>query len=281
MPLPRSPVSNNESQQTKRRLIETSPEKGNMAKKPVGNMDVGELMQMMRTTMNTLLEEKLENLPTKKDLEDVKSEITVVAAEMGALKAENEKLKEEVEMLKNMRREDEANIKWLEHQIKSTKLVFKGVTFDKSATNSIVRVCMENLKVQPNILSARTVAVRNGFYTIIAEFESEKATTEVLKATGKLAGSSISVDKDLHPRRQRNKRAMLAVRREILAQSKKHKITIRDDKMVINNNWFTWSVNNELVCGKQQGETVLKTLYGVDLKMVNYNDIFNRLESKN
>lgn len=244
-------------------------------------MDVGELMQMMRTTMNTLLEEKLENLPTKKDLEDVKSEITVVAAEMGALKAENEKLKEEVEMLKNMRREDEANIKWLEHQIKSTKLVFKGVTFDKSATNSIVRVCMENLKVQPNILSARTVAVRNGFYTIIAEFESEKATTEVLKATGKLAGSSISVDKDLHPRRQRNKRAMLAVRREILAQSKKHKITIRDDKMVINNNWFTWSVNNELLCGKQQGETVLKTLYGVDLKMVNYNDIFNRLESKN
>lgn len=275
----RTPCKENISQQTKRRLNETSPEDRNMSKKPVGNMEVGELMEMMKLTMNSLLEEKLENLPTKKDLESIKSDINNVCEEIGTLKSENIKLKEEIGCLKHKIEEDENNIRWLEHQIKNTKLVFKGLVFE----NSVLKVCEENLNIKAKISSAQIVAVRNNTYTIIAEFENETVVNQVLHTTKNLAGTSISIDRDLNPRRQKNKKAMLALRRLILADSNKHKITVRDDKMLISNKRFQWNSKNELMCGNQPAEEIFKMLYGPDLKKASFNDMYEILttNSKN
>lgn len=260
----------------KRKLSETSPEE-KMAKKPVGNMDVGELMNLM----NTLFEKKLQNLPTKADLDEVKSEITLAAAEMGALRTENKKLKEEIEELKNKREEDANNIRWLEHQIKNTKLVFKGISSVTSAKDSIYKLCVQNLNVKPNIISAHKMYEHNGLQTIIAEFDNESSVVEILKATKHLAGTSISIDRDLNPRRQRNKRAMLIIRKKILAESNLHKIIVRDDKLKINEKWFVWNAKNELVCGNLKGEEVLKSIYGESLKTTNFNNVFDDMDSKN
>lgn len=264
----------------KRKISEISPEE-NMAKKPVGNMDITDLMNMMKTTMNTLLEEKLQNLPTKSDLDEVKSEITLASAEIGALRTENKKLKEEIQELKDMRREDVNNIRWLEHQIKNTKLIFKGVSSESSATDSVYKVCMENLKINPNIISAHKLFERNGTQTVIAEFENESSVSEVLKSTKNLAGTSISIDRDLNPRRQRNKRAMLILRKQILSETKMHKVIVRDDKLKIKDKWFAWNMKNELVCGNQKGEHALKTIYGDNLKTINCNNVFEEMDSKN
>lgn len=115
--MPTTPNTPQSTQQTKRKLLETSPEETNMNEKPVGNMEVGELMDLMKTTMNCLLEEKLSNLPTKQDIEELKTGMAMAASEISDLKAENRKLKEELEILKLKLREDENNMIWLEHNI--------------------------------------------------------------------------------------------------------------------------------------------------------------------
>lgn len=269
------------SLQTKRKLIETSPEVEMAAKKPVGSMDVGELMNVLKSTMNNLLEEKLENLPTKKDIDEVKEGIASTRAELMELREENKKLKEEIEALKNTQKEYGETIKWLEHQVKNNKLLFKGIPYEKSAIESARKVCSNMLKINPQITSARTISKPNENCTVIVEFDSESTVSYVLGATKNLAGSKISICRDLNPKRQRNKITMLLIKKLILKDSKKHRIMVRDDKMKINDKWFTWNARNELVCGREKAETVLRELYGEELKTDSLHEIMENANSKN
>ncbi|XP_059224641.1 uncharacterized protein LOC131997617 [Stomoxys calcitrans] len=252
--MPNTPVAST-SQQTKRKIGETSPENNNMAKKPVGSMEVSELMEIMKFTMNNILEEKIKNLPTKQDMEDVKAGISFATSEIANLKTENIQLKQEVELLKNKLEESDRNVAWLEHQIQNTKLVFKNISKDKPALNIVKQICNDMLNINPPIASARTLYERNGLQTVIAEFPNENAVVEVLKNTKALAGSAISIERDLNPRRQRNKIAMLLIRKSILEESRKHKIVVRDDKLNINNKWFYWNSERKLMCGREEGES--------------------------
>lgn len=252
-----------------------------MAKKSVGNMEVEELMSVMKSTMNNLLEEKIANLPSKTDIEEIKSGIALNSKEINELRQENIKLKEEIATLKHVQEEDKSTIRWLEHQIKNNKLVFKGVMVEANPMNSVMKICVEKLKVQPQIKSARILAKSNYYHTIIAEFDSEETVLQILRSTKNLAGTKLSVDRDLNPRRQRNKTAMLMIRRRILLETTKHAIVVRDDKLKIKDKIFSWNNNNELVRGKENAEVILKNLYGDDLKTTNFNNIFQEIKSKN
>lgn len=64
-----------------------------------------------------------------------------------------------------------------------------------------------------------------------------------------------------------------------MTESKNYSITGRQDKMVINSKCYKWISGNELVCGNQHGEAVLKSLYGSDFVTTNYNILFYRLNS--
>lgn len=281
--MPKTPTTNEQhsSQQTKRKLMETSPEIINMAKKPVGNMEVGELMSMMKITMNSILEEKLENLPTKQDMEEVKAGIVLASSEIADLKAENKKLKEEIEILKRKMELDGANLRWFEHQINNTKLIFKEIPNEKPVLNAVLKICTENLKITPKIISAKTIFQKQHTQSAIVEFENEDAIKLVLRNTKHLAGTKISIERDLNPRRQRNKVAMLLIRKKILEESQKHKIMVRDDKLKVKDKWFTWTVNGKLVCGRENAEVALKMLYGNELQNVSFDNIFEQIDSKN
>lgn len=244
-------------------------------------MEVEELMSVMKSTMNNLLEEKIANLPSKTDIEEIKSGIALNSKEINELRQENIKLKEEIATLKHVQEEDKSTIRWLEHQIKNNKLVFKGVMIEANPMNSVMKICVEKLKVQPQIKSARILAKSNNYHTIIAEFDSEETVLQILRSTKNLAGTKLSVDRDLNPRRQRNKTAMLMIRRRILLETTKHAIVVRDDKLKIKDKIFSWNNNNELVCGKENAEVILKDLYGDDLKTTNFNNIFQEIKSKN
>lgn len=269
------------TQQTKRKLQETSPEYQNMSKKPVGNMEVSDLVELMKCTMSELLEDKLQNLPTKQDIEEVKAGISWATSEISDLKAENAKLKMELELLKNKIENNDRSIRWLENQVSNTKLVFKGIVNEKPAINPVVKLCTEKLQITPAIKSAKTIFERGNVQTVVVEFDNETVASEVLQKTRFLSGTSIYVDRDLCPRRQRNKVAMLLVRKDILQESKKHKIIVRDDKMKIKDYWFTWNNNNILTCGKRNAEIVLKELYGEELSRTNFDTIFDEIQSKN
>lgn len=271
----------NSTPQTKRKLAETSPEFETMAKKPVGNMDVEELMYIMKTTMNTLLEEKLESLPTKKDIEDIKSGIASTNAELADLRAENSILKQEIEELRNSREEDANTIRWLEYQIKNTKLLFKGITFEKTAIDSVLKICTEKLHITPKILTAHTVAQYKGKQTIIAEFDSDMTVAQVLGATRNLIGTDVSVYRDLNPSRRRNKMKMLALKKQILQASKKHKVIVRDDKLKIMDKWFSWNSQNVLVSGNKPAEAILIDLYADEINTTIIEQMLNQARSKN
>lgn len=90
-----------------------------------------------------------------------------------------------------------------------------------------MQICTRKLNISPTIISAHTLFERNGIQTVVADFGNESNVLEVLRNTKKLAGTSISVDRDLNPRRQRNKVAMLLIRKEILKEFKKYKIVVR------------------------------------------------------
>lgn len=266
---------------TKRTSGCLSPLAEGVTKKAVGDMAVGDLLSMMQTSMTTILEQKMANLATKSDIEDLTSKITAATAEMDEIRTENKNLKEEIKWLKEMRHEDSNNIKWLEYQVKNTKLIFKGLESNIPPIESVSKVCAENLKLNPNIISSRKLFTRNGTQTVIAEFENESITSEILKATKNLAGTTISIDRDLNPRRQKNKRAMLMVRKQILSENKTYKVLVRDDKLLIKDKWFVWNGNNELVCGRQSGEEALKELYGNALKTFSFKNTYEETASKN
>lgn len=52
-------------------------------------MEDSELLDLMKSTMNSLLEEKLENLPTKQDIDEVKIGIAQASIENAELKSTN------------------------------------------------------------------------------------------------------------------------------------------------------------------------------------------------
>lgn len=269
------------TQQTKRKLAETSPDFGKMAKKPVGNMDVEELMNIMKLTMNNLLEEKLESLPTKSDIEEVKAGIASTSAELVELREENRKLKEEINILQNNHKESEEEIKWLENQIKNNKLIFRGISFEKNAMESVKKVCNNILKIDVQIMSAHILSKFNETCTVIAELDSESTLLYLLGTTRNLAGTKISISRDINPRRRRNKLYNLSIKKLTWNVSTKHKITVRDDKFKIHDKWFVWSGQNELICGKDKAEIALRKLYGEEIEKETFDAILEKINSKN
>lgn len=69
-----------------------------MAKDSVGNMEVSELLDQMKSTKNSLLEENLQNLPTMQNIDEVKVGIAQACVEIAELKSENAKLKDEIDI---------------------------------------------------------------------------------------------------------------------------------------------------------------------------------------
>ncbi|XP_059217473.1 uncharacterized protein LOC131994683 [Stomoxys calcitrans] len=150
-----------------------------MSKKPVGNMEVSDLVELMKCTMSELLEDKLQNLPTKQDIEEVKAGISWATSEISDLKAENAKLKMELELLKNKIENNDRSIRWLENQVSNTKLVFKGIVNEKPAINPVVKLCTEKLQITPAIKSAKTIFERGNVQTVVVEFDNETVASEL------------------------------------------------------------------------------------------------------
>ena len=81
---------------------------------------------------------------------------------------------------------------------------------------------------------------------VVAEFRNEEMIAEVFKNTRKLAGTSISIESDLNSEKKEQKQALLMLRKELLNDSNKHKITVRNNRMRIGDKWFYWSKDLEL-----------------------------------
>lgn len=270
----------NTTQQAKRRNVELSPEKEiNL----VGSMKITELMSVIKDAINNSLDEKLINLATKSDIDDIKNDIGVVNNDVAALRKENIQLKKEIDNLKREKIEDRKNLIWLNNQICNKKLIFKGLTKENNCLSAIRKTCKDKLKVDANIVTAKKIFERNGKMSVAVEFESTADISNIFKNTKKLSGSTIHVERDLMPLKQEKKKIFLRMKKSLLELSKKHKVMVRDDKLKVDDKWFIWDSDNKLICDKEDGSKILEDLYGEEVKSLDlsYEKFLENMGSKN
>lgn len=194
---------------------------------------------------------------------------------------ENSGLKKDIEEVKVQRAEDHRRIMHLENQLKRKNLVFKGLPTENSWSDAVRKVCESSLR-EPNVQvkGARKIYDRNGKMGVIAEFDSEGAVRSILSKTKNLAGSNVSVEKDLNSDRQQDKKALLQLKKEITAVDNTKRIKIRDDAMMIGERTWKWNDNKELMAGRQDGRDSLKDVYGNNILEVVRTLSYSNLLSK-
>jgi len=238
----------------------------------------------MLPTKNDLAE-SLKNVATKDDVEELKQGMASVNQEIDSLRAENKELKERVLLLERELLDNDKNAAWIEKQIPCKKLVFRGLKKQRDIPDAVAKVLTDKLNIAAGgvIVHARKIAEHNGTMHVVAEFDSEKTTSLILKNKKKLAGTNISVEKDLGPRKQRNKKVLLYLRKKILSVSVIYSIGIEGDRMRIGDKWLSFNQQRQLVCGNQSGEDCLKELYGDIMSHINldYQHIITQEIQKN
>lgn len=202
------------SQPAKRSHTELSPET---------TMETNDLIKLIRDTINKNLDEKLKELPTKADIEEIKVEIGAVNSEVTNLRLENKQLKEELDKVKKESDENIRDLNWLQHQIQSRNIFIRGLNVSSSPTKEVITMFKDKLEISPKIRSARKIFENNGKMTVIVEMETAISIQDVLKNTRKLAGTDIYIERDIIPKKQQMKKVSLLLKKKILAISKKHK----------------------------------------------------------
>lgn len=269
-----TPISSKQTlafQSAKRTLTETSPdEMPGSSKKLVGNIQVSDLMNMMQKSMEGIMDEKLKNLATKSDFEDIKTNVAEIDKKCEDLKNENEILRSEINKLKAERERDNENLRRLVDQSKRKNVIFKGIKKQGSPKNSVENVCINVLKLNDlKIKMARTLYSNNGKIGVVAEMQTEEMVHKIFKNTKNLTGSTIIIERDLSEERQQDRKVLLQIKSAILQTDKTHKIFVRNDSLKIGNKWLHFSKNRELMSGSNKAETVLKELYGNKLADLN------------
>ena len=136
--------------------------------------------------------------------------------------------------------------------------------------------CRSRARVDTSLSSTRKMMV-------VAEFRTEDMMHTVLKNVRKLAGSTISIEQDVNSERQHLKKVMLQLKRNILTSTKTHRVSVRNDKIKIDNYWFYWSKNKTLMNNNKCAKDTLKSLLGNHFDKINfeYSFIVSLLNSKN
>lgn len=267
------------SQTPKRSCHELSPD--GAANSSVGKMAIEDLM----TQMSSLMDEKLKNIPTKQDVEEIKATVGDLSDKMDVLKTENDSLRAEVEQLKVEKEKDHHTITFLEDHIKRNNIVFRGINTNKSLFQAVKDCCKKNLKItkEINILSVRKLFENDGKLGVVVEFSSVDDVREIFANVKNLKGSKISLDRDLSKDRQQDKRVMLELKKQIHKLKPSCPVMVRNEKMKVERQWFKWNNQKQLMCGKDQGIEMLKKIYGDDISSVNidYFEILRKINSKN
>lgn len=233
----------------------------------VGELSVNDLKQIIKDSNN-----------------DLREMMSSVKEDISTLKTDSQKLREEVESLKAERDADRMKITHLEDQLKKKNLLFKGLRAGELPRSAIENVFKEGLKLNSEIevVSARKIFERNGKMTVVVEFKSEDMVHSVLRNVKNLAGSTISIEQDLSSAKQHSKKIMLELKKNILRVTKIHRVSVRNDRMLIGGKWLYWNKDKKLMHDNVEADEVLKSLFGENLISINYSySYLNELISKN
>lgn len=261
-------------QNAKRSRMESSPE---MTIAPQ------DLISVITNTINSNLDEKLKLLPTKKDLDEIKVEISGIGSEISNLREENKQLKDELSKVKREYEESKKDMMWIQQQIKTTKVFIRGLNSSREPATEVSNMLKSKLEITPSLSSVRKIFDRNGKMGVIVEFESTQVVENVLRNTKKLTGTAIYIERDLIPTKQLLKRVSLHLKAKILTVSKAHKVVVREDRIKVKDTWFAWNSDRKLLSGKADGKAELLKIYGDCITNINtdFEQLLEEMSSKN
>lgn len=272
---------------SKRLLAETSPEERVMDEN-VGSLTMGVLMEHMQGLLNKTLqpiEAKLQTLPTKQDLEELANEVSSLKLEVNSLKNENCILREQIELLRVEKEVDRKELNKIGDQIRRKNLIIKGVEADSAPLEAVEQIFKEMLKIATpiEVCSARRIGMFDDKATLLVELSTEAMVFQVLKTTKLLAGSDISINRDLSLIQQQQQKVMVQLKKDLTKANKKLRILARDGKLKVEKKWLSWNRDFKLVCDKEPAEAFLKEIYGEAIEKISldYEEILEKAFSKN
>lgn len=251
----------------------------------VGNIGLNDLMASVAIVLEKALDDKMKNLTTKEDMEFIKNQFHNITSQVDALKLENQYLKEEFLKLKTEREFEIQKLYQIEDQLKQRNIIIRGLTDKVSGINEEVENFLKNkLKMADPILlkSTRKVSAYEGKMTVIAEMDSSYAVEKVLRRGKMLAKTRIYIERDLNTEKQRQKKVMMQLKKDLLSMDRTHRVQVLNERLRIANKLFIWDKNSNLRCGSQDGKIVLETLYqnyalNIDL---DFNNIWSKINNK-
>lgn len=222
---------------------------------------------------------------TKKIIKDMFEQVQLLTTEVAKLQIDNTELRKEVQALRvesDMRRRDMIAV---EDQVKRKNVIVKGLPSNNSPRDEFSNLCTNRLNLNNqaiNIRAVRKIFDRNNKMGIVAELNSEAEVYELLKNSSKLAGTQITIERDLNREKQIQKKVMLQVKKDVLQADRSQRVTVRDEKMRIAGRWFYWNQRKEFTSGNANGISVLDQIYGKNLNVnLNYLDILSRINNVN
>lgn len=211
---------------------------------------------------------------TKTLLSEVSVEVQRLTNIVSELKSENAELRNEIKVIREVTNSKAKEMTRLEDQIKRRNVIIKGLPSSNAPNEAVKNLCTSTLNIDPNavrIKSVRKIFDRNSKMGVIAELDSEEEVYQILRNTNKLTGSQISIEKDLNNVKQEQKKVMLQLKKEITQADRSHRLTVRDERLRIGDNWFYWNQNQELACGRGEGVAQMEQIYGKRFDHVDFN----------
>lgn len=265
-------LSTPNTQQAKRKQSELTPEEMSNAGacSLPANMQLNDIVSIIQGSIQTVLDEKLKNLSTKADIEEVKQTMQDCCSQVGHLKMENEALKEEVKILKFEHQKDHQELMRLVDKNKQKNVVFRGIEKNGDLKENITKICAETMGIPDLVVKwVRKLYETDETVCGVAEFRTEEMANAVFNNAKKLKGTSVFVDKDLSDEKQQNKKVMLQLKTQLKSLNKDLKILVRNDRMRIDKKWLFWNKDKLLMCGSQNGKEFLKTIFNDKIDSIN------------
>lgn len=262
----------------------------------INRFDMLELMHNLQETLMKGMENlsvkidtvdrKIENVATKDDLVKITNELTDVKAKVSALEEENSALKHALNKVIKDQDLDRKKIQYLEEQVKKKSLILRNIPANRSVKEAAQSVCRNNLKMQNNveIITTRWLGEKQDKMTVAVELATESMVDEVLKHAKNLAGTAISISRDLTSEKQQQRKAMVQLKSQLLGINESKQVLIRENKLKVDDKWYHWNQHKRLVCGKADGLRELTKSYGdafASLPIISYDDLLQKSASKN
>lgn len=197
--------------------------------------DYESLLKSFREIMIEELDNRLANLATKSDVDGINTKIAF-------LQKNNEVLTNQLNTHQKSIEENEKRWSNLDRNQRMKNVIFKNVPATTNIVSQIHNLLQQDLETSDYILcKVSQLSSRNDKVTLLAEFASATTATSVLMNSIKLKPKSIFLEKDLNTEQRSRKISLLKIRKSIFEKSKNSKVSVYENKILINGTKFTFN----------------------------------------